>query len=256
MHQPPKPIKLFSWFLFLVLTLSSLSVNAATLREMYESALDAYNKGQYDQAIEIYKQINKEVPQFVPAYIGIGLSLKEKGAEFEEILYYYKLAVEKDPTNAQAYDQLGRLYYSAGKIEKAMGAYEKALRINPNMPEVKLSLGWIYLTGKRINPQRAVLYFQDCIKSIPSPNAYLGLGMAYFADNQRGKVLDVITQLKMMGSDDMANKLEKAVRENRRIVLNDPEESSEGAEDKNTFQNTPDTPKGVKVRLSGKLDAL
>lgn len=260
MHQP---LRLNSFFICLFLSLiylNPLTADAATLREMYESAVEAYNKGQYDQAIEIYQDINKQLPQFAPAYIGLGLCLKAKGADPEEVLYYYKTAVDKDPTNAQAYDQLGRLYYSNGQTDKALGVYEKALKINPNMPQVKLVLAWIYLTGKRPNPEKAIIYFKDAIKSESNPNAYYGLGMAYFADNQREKALDIITQLKMMKQDELANKLEKAVRENRRIVFNQPEISSENQaesnQNKNTFENTSDNPKGIKVRLKAKLDSL
>lgn len=226
---------------------------------MYESAVDAYNKGDYDQAIEIYKAINKEAPQFAPAYIGIGLSMKAKGAEAEEVLYYYKLAVDKDPSNVQILDQLGRLYYSLGQMDKAKNIFEKALKINPDLSEIKLTLAWIYITGKKINTQLAIKYFRDVVSKTSAPNAYFGLGMAYLADNQRTKVLDIITELKMTGQDDLAAKLEKAVRENRRIVA-DSSESDENREDNpknpNDIEKTSDSPKGIKVRLRGKLDEL
>ena len=246
-------------------------VYAATIRELYESAVGAYNHGQFDQAISFYQEIIKEAPQFAPAYVGVGLALKDKGADIEEVLYYYKLAVEKDPTNSQAMEQLGRLYYSIGRLDKAQVVYERALKINPNLPDVKISLGWTYLMGKRISPKRAIMLFRDVIKIVPTPNAYFGLGMAYFADNQREKALDIITQLKGMGQEALAGKLEKAVRENKKVVLNTTESSSDNqsdgrhdqvdnknanAVDNDTFEKTDNSTKGLRVRLRGKLNEL
>ena len=128
------------------------------------------------------------------------------------------------------------------------------------MPEVKLSLGWIHLTGKRINPRLAINYFLDVVKVAPVANAYFGLGMAYFTDNQRALALDMITQLKMMKQEDLANKLEKVVRENRRVILDEPKDTI--SDDENNQQNDKDlertsqNPKGIKVRLRGKLNEL
>ncbi len=229
------------------------------MRDMYESAVDFYNKGQYGQSIDMYKQIIKDTPQFAPAYIGLGLALKANGADIEEVLYYYKAAVDKDPLSIQALEQLGRLYYSLGQMEKAKISFQKVLKINPNIFTVKQTMGWIYLVGKNANPRKAVAYFQDVLKVNPNPNAYFGLGIAYFGDNQREKVLDVITQLRGMGQDDFADRLEKSVRENRKVILDNPEDSQvdqEDSQDKNTFEKTQDNPKGIKVRLRGKLDQL
>ncbi|MBF0490419.1 MAG: tetratricopeptide repeat protein [Candidatus Omnitrophica bacterium] len=258
MPQIPKRIKILLFVFFLCLFYPSLG-SCATLRDRYESALDFYNKGEFDKSIEIYQDIIKDVPQFAPAYIGLGLALKSKGSDIEEVVYYYKMAVEKDPTNSQALEQLGRLYYSIGQLDKAKVSFEKVLKINPNMPAVKLTLGWICLLGKSTNPGRAIIYFKDVIKTIPNPNAYFGLGIAYFANNQREKVLDVITQLRDMGQEDFADRLEKSVRENRRVVLDDFVNTSDNQDEdqsKNSFENTSDVPKGIKVRLRGRLDQL
>ncbi|MEI7998132.1 MAG: tetratricopeptide repeat protein [Candidatus Omnitrophota bacterium] len=260
MPQILKRIKVYFLLFFLFLLTPTISF-AVTLRDSYESAVEAYNKGQYDHAVEIYQSIIKDAPQFAPAYIGIGLSLKAKGADVEEVIYYYKTAVEKDPTNSQALEQLGRLYYSLNRLDKAQATFERALKINPGMTDVKASLGWIHLVGKNANPERAIIYFKDVIKVSPTANVYFGLGIAYFSDNQREKALDIITQLKSMGQEDLANKLEKSVRENRWVVLdefNNPTEDKEIVEDKNTPEATtsPNTFKGVKVRLRGKLSDL
>jgi tetratricopeptide (TPR) repeat protein len=247
--------KIFCWILLFLLLIPTLSFSD-TLRDQYEAAVDAYNKNQFDQSIDLYQQIIKAAPQFAPAYIGIGLCLKAKGADIEEVLYYYKAAVDKDPTNVQALDQLGRLYYSMEQMDKAKVVFEKALKINPNLPQVKQTLGWIHLAGRNANPVKAAAYFQDVVKTNPSPEVYFGLGIAYFASNQRVKALEMITQLRDMGQNDFADRLEKSVRENRKVIMEDAGDENAAAPKEKEFEKTPDTPKGLKVRLRGKLDQL
>lgn len=233
----------------------SAQAGAATIRELYEQAVDAYNKQDYDSSINFYQQITKEAPHFAPAYVGIGLALKAKGGDIDEVVYYYKTATEMDPTNVQAFEQLGRLYYSLNKYDKAEKAFLKALKIDPSLNSVKLSLGWVYLLG-RSKPETAVRYFKDVVKTEGTPNAYLGLGMAHFANNNRTEAMEIITQLKSAGHNDVAERLEQMVRENQRIVLQ--QETSSEAEvtpaEPNVQSETVSTPQtGIKVRLRGKL---
>jgi tetratricopeptide (TPR) repeat protein len=252
-QQTPHPQRrVKALFIFLLLFFIPIVSFSNDIRTLYESAVEAYNKGEFDNAINLYHEIIKIAPQFSPAYIGVGLALRSKGGDIEEVLYYYKTAVDKDPASVAALEQLGRLYYSMGQIEKAKGVFEKILKLNPNMPSVKQTLGWIYLAGKNANPAKAALYFKDVLKTHKDPEVYFGLGVSYFASNQREKALDIITQLRNMGQNDYADRLETSVRENRR-VLTELDAPPPEAKD---FEKTADGPKGLKVRLRGKLDEL
>ncbi len=207
-----------SIILCLILILGASSAHAATIRELYEQAGEAYNHQDYDRAISLYQEIIKMAPHFAPAYAGIGLALKDKGGDNDEVMYYYKTATIMDPTNAAAFEQLGRLYYSLDKFDKAEKNFQKALSIDPGMLSAKLSLAWIYLLNKS-KPEVAIQYFKTILKKTPSPNVYFGLGMAYFADNDRPQAMEIITQLHKMGQEDFAARLEKMMRENRKVAL-------------------------------------
>ncbi len=235
----------------MVMALSIPGVSAATVRELYEQAVDAYNKQDFEQAVDFYQQTIKMAPNFAPAYIGMGLALKSKNADTDEVLYYYKTAVEMDPTNTQALEQLGRLYHSMNQLDKAERVFLKALKIDPGLGSIKLSLAWIYLSG-RPKPELAIKYFKETLQSSKSPELYYGLGMAYFANNSRVEAMDMITQLKKMGQDDYAKRLEQAVRENRKVVIEQtPETPPSPTEEKASPTDT-----GIKVRLRGKLSDL
>lgn len=244
--------------------------DAQTIRDVYEQAVDAYNKGDYDRSVTLYQALTKDSPHFAPAYVGIGLALKAKGADIDEVLYYYRTAVQMDPTNTQALEQLGRLYYSINRFDKAEKVFVKALKIDPGMKDVKLSLAWIYLLYKS-RPELAKKYFQDILKVNQDPSVYLGLGMADFANNDRVAALDMVTYLKSKGHEDYAKRLEQAMRENRKVIVNQEnsnqlEDDQSPADDSSqiaskpvqqpmpTSSHVPDS--GVKVRLRGKLSQI
>ncbi len=238
----------------------------AQAQKIYEQAVAAFERGDYQSAIDGYNQLILDVPRFSMAYMGMALALKGSGAEDAEVLYYFKKAIEIDPNNAQAYDQLGRHYYSGGKYNQAEEMLLKALKLSPTMDSSKLSLAWIYLTAKP-DPDKSVKYFREVLKNAKSGNVYFGLGLAYFADNQRQKAMEIITQLRTMKEEGLATQLEAALRENKRVVMDNILHSSE-TEDANSDDADSDvsykTPTGtpaqdkpsVNVRLRGKLSDL
>ena len=46
------------------------------------------------------------------------------------------------------------------------------------------------------------------------PKIYFGMGLAYFASNQRSKALDMITKLRSLKAEDLASQLEASMRKN------------------------------------------
>jgi len=235
-------------FIVLFSLLSTIAhVNAASVRETYEQAVDAYNQKKFDDAINLYQEILKNAPNFAPAYIGIGLSLRARGADDDEVIHYYNQAVNHDPNNLQALEQLGRLYYAMNQFDKAEKTFLKSLKINPAQPEIKLALAWVYLIGKS-KPELAIKFFKSS-GLVNQPDTMYGMGMAYFSNNQRVEAMDMMMQLRTKGYDDYAKRLEQSIRENRRVVLTD---ENEDPQDDNGL-TTSSKKSGVKVRLRGKL---
>ena len=237
------------------------------LRAVYEQATDAYDHGDFPKAVDLFTQVTEMAPQFAPGYVGLAMSLKSNGADIEEVLYNYKKAIEIDPPDASVLEQAGRLYQSLNKNDKAEDAYVRALKVNPGLTSVKISLAWLYLMA-RPNPEKAAKYFKEVLKTAPTPNIYFGLGMAYFANNDREKALDMITTLRGMDQEDLAKKLETAVRENRKVDLQIPEDQPQeqpqedqkdpvvSDQEQAAGTDNPVTPVGVKVRLRDKLSNL
>jgi tetratricopeptide (TPR) repeat protein len=224
------------------------------IRNVYEQAEDAYSKQQYDQAMDLYRQIIKAVPSFAPAYNGLALANEAANGDEEKTIEYLKTAISYDPKLATAYDNLGRIYYNRQDVDHAQEYFEKALKINPDMPSAQVSLAWINLLV-RSKPETALKYFKMVLKVSQDPKIYFGMGSAYFATNQREDAMEMITKLHEMGQDDLASRLEQSMRDNARVNTNDDSDSAAPSPQAGLGPLTPtaDQPAGMQARLRGKL---
>ena len=68
---------------------------------------------------------------------------------FFRTLYIFDVLRFKTSVNSEydeAHCNLGVIFREQGRLEEAIGAYQKALSINPNFAEVYNNLGFIYLS--------------------------------------------------------------------------------------------------------------
>ena len=74
---------------------------------------------------------------------------------------------------------LGIVYNGLGKKQEARKAWEGALKLYPEMPEIKANLGWWYIENSS-DIKKAKEYFLEALKGDPdSIYAHLGLGMVF-----------------------------------------------------------------------------
>lgn len=255
-----KSIVLLACYLFLGI-ISSLFLPARAyaqmdiLKELYERAVNAYNNQQYDQAMAYYEKLIKVAPGFAAAYNGMALANQAASGDEGKTIEYLKKAVSYDPHLAQAYDNLGRIYYARQDLHAAQDYFEKALKADPNLASANLSLAWINLLVLS-RPQAALKYFAKALPASHDPKIYYGMGSAYFASNQRAAAIDMITKLRELGEEDLASRLEQSMRENS--VVNTQADSASA----NTpavpaglgpLEPTSDKPTGIQVHLRGRL---
>ena len=258
----PKRFILFTYFLSLGVILflflpSCAHAQAGGLKDIYERAVNAYNKQQYVQAMELYQQIIKAVPTFAPAYNGMALANQAVSGDEDKTIKYLKTAVRYDPKLALAYDNLGRIYYGRQDVDHAQEYFEKALKIDPNISSSQLCLAWINLLIRE-RPRTAIKYFKTALTASQDPKIYYGLGQAYFASNQRAEAMEMITKLHEMGEEDLASRLEKSMRENSEVSTQSDTGTGKGnlstqPAGLGPLSSTPDQPTGTKVHLRGKL---
>lgn|GEM_PF-985455 len=199
------------FFSILFFAASPLSAQES-LRPLYEKGITAFRDGNYDQAIESLEEVIKQNPNFAPGYNALGLAYRMTGASFKEVAWYFKAAVDIDPTNVEALDNLGKAYYGMGEYERAEDYCQKALAINPEHTSAQFSLAWIYLLGK-VRPHEAAYYFKRIITKTKNPSAYFGLGVASFMLDDKSTSLEMITLLRGADQEQLAEQLENIVRD-------------------------------------------
>jgi tetratricopeptide (TPR) repeat protein len=193
-----------------MLVLFPAAVFAQTLRDYYEKGEAEYQRGNYQKAIQEYEKAVELDPNFAPLYNALGLAHQAMQDKLADVIWFFKVAVDIDPQYADAYHNMCRAYYQAGKHNEAEQSCRKAMAINPDMLSAKLSLAWIYLVGKQ-QPADAVSYFNQVLGKIQSPMIYFGLGLAYAQSGDRARVLEVITVLRNQGENNLATQLERSI---------------------------------------------
>ena len=90
-------------------------------------------QGDLDNAIKEYDLAAKKLPA---AFLYLGNAYFQK-KEWKKAEDYYRLAIEKDPENADAHNNLAWLYYTRReKLAEAEGLARKALELNPGKGDI------------------------------------------------------------------------------------------------------------------------
>lgn len=94
--------------------------------------------GEDDAARENFEQSSHFNPNQFKAWLGLGL-LAQKQRNLGEAITDLSRSVDLQPT-AQAYFELGRMLTQTGHIPEAIDAYQRALKISPELVEAQQSL--------------------------------------------------------------------------------------------------------------------
>lgn len=90
-------------------------------------------KGELDNALKEYLLASKKLP-LAYLYLGNIYFLKKEWVEAEKS---YKEAIQQDPWNADAYNNLAWLYYTRGEnLKEAEHLAQKALKLDPSKEKV------------------------------------------------------------------------------------------------------------------------
>ena len=200
----------------LILSILSPCVYAQSLDESLRQGEAYYLTGEFEKAVEVYEAIIIENPNSAVAFNQLGLAYRALGVDLREVVWYYKAAIEIDPKFDDAYNNLGKAYYGLADFDNALLYCKKALKINPRNMNAAFSIAWVYLLGKS-SPTEAVPYFKLVADATKIPKAYFGLGIAYFMNDDRGMVLDMITHLRSIKEETLAIQLEDIIRGHRYI---------------------------------------
>lgn len=90
-------------------------------------------QGDFDNAIKEYHLAAKKLPG---AFVNLGNAHFQK-KEWKKAEDYYRLAIEKEPDNADAHNNLAWLYYTRReKLDEAETLARRALQLNPGKADI------------------------------------------------------------------------------------------------------------------------
>lgn len=118
-----------------------------------------------------------ERPGTALQYFQAGLQY-QKEREFAKALEAYQRAVEINPSNAAAHNNLGVVYRDLGRLDDALDQYQKSLTLDPGFVEARNNLGVaLYLRSKL--PEALAAFKQALAIDPANITAYLNLGVVY-----------------------------------------------------------------------------
>jgi protein O-mannosyl-transferase len=131
------------------------------VQEKSRHATDPKVKAMYlDSAIAELHRAKDLYEPYSNSYERLGYCMTLKGNNVQAIEYYEK-AIELNPTNSLAYNNVGKVYFEQKDLENAIRVYEKAVELNPRFGDAYYNLGSVYGTIGRF--QASVDNFKKCI---------------------------------------------------------------------------------------------
>lgn len=133
MKIPSAPLHLRpSAFILLILFCANVVISQSTITEKMQQGLKLFSSGDVDGAAAVFNEIIQENPQHGPARLMLGQIAFERG-DIQQAQQHLEIAVASNPHRIQlAWHLLGRVYLFQKQNEKALDAFEQALKESPD----------------------------------------------------------------------------------------------------------------------------
>lgn len=162
----------------------------------------------FDQAIENYDRALKIDKHCDAAYFGRGMALGRQGF-IKEGIKDLTVYIQRHPSSSLAYTKRGVRHLWIDEQEKARQDLEKAIELNPKNAEAHDDLGVIY--AKQQQYAEAIRHFSSTIRYDPSyQKGYHNLAMAYFLVEQDNLALEAVDKALELNPQDRNSVLLKA----------------------------------------------
>jgi Flp pilus assembly protein TadD len=139
------------------------------IKQEYNQAADLMSKGQYSQAESQFLALSQKAPKLSSIWVNLGI-LAEKKNDTDAAIKCYKTALEKNPNDVVALNNLGVIKRNQGHFDEASSLYERGLKVDPRNKNLNYNmavLNEIYLN----NYPKAISYYQTYVASLDKPDA-------------------------------------------------------------------------------------
>jgi len=183
-------------------------------------------EGQYDQAIEYYREALSYAPGFPEGHFYLGNAYDKQGklaaavSEYEQAVWYrpvaeeahirlglalarqqkseqaaaqYEAALKVNPESAVAHNDLAKLLHSQGRLDEAIQHYEAALRFDPHLAQAHNNLGVLLLQKGRAAD--GVTQLREALRLKPGdPESQLNLAQGLVDQQQWSEAADLFSK--------------------------------------------------------------
>jgi membrane associated rhomboid family serine protease/Flp pilus assembly protein TadD len=121
---------------------------------------------QYPEAIAEYQQALRLNPDSPEAQLGLGVVYQQTG-ELARAQKLFEAVLGKNLATAEAQEALGDAYFGQKVYDEAIGHYQAALRLSPNLAVAHNNLAWLYATSDDPHfkdPARALVHAQRAVQ--------------------------------------------------------------------------------------------
>jgi Flp pilus assembly protein TadD len=134
----------------------SVKAPATDFYRVTDMALEFLQRGEYPAATIFFKKALEMDPTDVTALNNLGASLTSSG-DFDEAAVVLRKAIEIDPEGYKAHSNLGVALARAGKFEEARPSLERALSLFPEDAKALSALGGVLAASGRLEEAEARL---------------------------------------------------------------------------------------------------
>ena len=106
---------------------------------LLKSGVERMQDGQMGQAVEAFTRITERKPDFAEGWNKRATAYYLMG-DFDQSLKDCDEVIKRNPQHFGALSGYGMIYLRLGKLENALGYFERALEINPNLKGVEESI--------------------------------------------------------------------------------------------------------------------
>ena len=174
--------RIFAVAVLLLLAFGVTGCNKLKARDLLNKGVASFKNGQYDAAIEDFKQARDLDPTLLNAQLYLATAYASQyipGAPSEENVRHgneaiteFKAVLEKDPNNLSAIDGIGSILFQMGgqpfdpkKFEESKAYHQKHIQIRPQDPEPYYWIGVINWTQAfRANAELRAKYNRENLR--------------------------------------------------------------------------------------------
>ena len=132
------------------------------VRADYETALSYLQQGRHDEGIELLERVAAAAPELSAPRIDLGIA-QHRAGDLEAAEKNLLLALESNPEQPVAHNELGIIYRKTGRFAQARKSYEAALAVYPGFHFARRNLAILcdlYLSDLQCALQHYEIYSQ------------------------------------------------------------------------------------------------